>query len=146
MMSFGFGCQHPFSLELSWFFPTCAISCLGSNSSIYVDLIDGRTSASDQMTPHPSHHRSGPAVGKLVTLYNSTTYFSLVFPFSFYTNNAIMKCAIWLFHSRMTDSFSMSLFAIALLPIPYQYSINIRCIVVFRYYWFAHDSHFITWH
>jgi len=60
-VSFEFCCEHPFSLELSWFFPTCAISCLGSNSSIYVDLIDGRTSASDQMTPHP-HHRSGPAV------------------------------------------------------------------------------------
>ena len=72
--------QHPFSLGLSWFFPTCAISCLGSNSSIHVDLINGRTSASDQMTPHP-HHRPGPAVGKLVTLYNSTTYFSLVFHF-----------------------------------------------------------------
>ena len=71
-VSFEFSCEHPFSLELSWFFPTCAISCLGSNSSIYVDLIDGRTSASDQMTLHP-HHRSGPAVGKLVTLYNSTT-------------------------------------------------------------------------
>ena len=122
-VSFEFCCEHPFSLELSWFFPTCAISCLGSNSSIYVDLIDGRTSASDQMTPHP-HHRSGPAVGKLVTLYNSTTYFSLVFPFSFYTNNAIMKCAIWLFHSRITDSFSMS----PLQLLYYQYLINIQSI------------------
>ena len=92
------------------------------------------------MTPHPSHHLSGPAVGKLVTLYNSTTYFSLVFPFSFYTNNAIMKCAIWLFHSRMTDSFSMSLCNCSIintLSIFNQYQMHSRFQIVLIRTWFA---------